>query len=61
MAVFDEAGSPSASSIRPLTGWRRPASSPATGSPCNCPNIPQFLISYFGILKAGGVVMPLKA
>jgi long-chain acyl-CoA synthetase len=24
------------------------------------PNIPQFLISYFGILKAGGVVVPLN-
>jgi long-chain acyl-CoA synthetase len=24
------------------------------------PNIPQFLIAYFGILKAGGVVMPLN-
>ena len=24
------------------------------------PNIPQFLISYFGILKAGGVVVPLS-
>jgi long-chain acyl-CoA synthetase len=24
------------------------------------PNIPQFLVSYFGILKAGGVVVPLN-
>ena len=24
------------------------------------PNIPQFLIAYFGILKAGGVVVPLN-
>ena len=24
------------------------------------PNIPQFLTSYFGILKAGGVVVPLN-
>ena len=24
------------------------------------PNIPQFLISYFGILKAGGIVVPLN-
>ena len=24
------------------------------------PNIPQFLISYFGILKAGAVVVPLN-
>jgi long-chain acyl-CoA synthetase len=24
------------------------------------PNIPQFLISYFGILKAGGVIVPLN-
>lgn len=23
-----------------------------------CPNIPQFVISYFGILKAGGIVVP---
>ena len=25
------------------------------------PNIPQFLVSYFGILKAGGVVVPLTS
>ena len=24
------------------------------------PNIPQFLIAYFGILKAGGVVVPMN-
>ena len=24
------------------------------------PNIPQFLVSYFGILKAGGIVVPLN-
>ena len=24
------------------------------------PNIPQFLISYFGILKCGGIVVPLS-
>jgi long-chain acyl-CoA synthetase len=25
------------------------------------PNIPQFLISYFGILKAGGIVIPFMS
>jgi long-chain acyl-CoA synthetase len=24
------------------------------------PNVPQFVISYFGILKAGGVVVPMN-
>jgi len=33
---------------------------PADPVAVQLPNIPQFLISYFGILKAGGIVVPLN-
>ena len=33
---------------------------PADRVALQLPNIPQFLISYFGILKAGGIVVPLN-
>src|SRR5436190_9004439 len=33
---------------------------PGDRVPLQLPNIPQFLISYFGILKAGAVVVPLN-
>ena len=39
---------------------RRAASSPATRSRCRCPNLPYFPIVYYGILKAGAVVVPLN-
>ena len=36
------------------------ASGPATGLRCRCPNLPYFPIVYYGILKAGAVVVPLN-
>ncbi|HXP21652.1 MAG TPA: long-chain fatty acid--CoA ligase [Streptosporangiaceae bacterium] len=33
---------------------------PGEGVGLQLPNIPQFLVAYFGILKAGGVVVPLN-
>ncbi len=46
------------------TGWP-PASRPRDVTPgdrvgLQLPNIPQFVIAYFGILKAGGVVVPMN-
>ena len=40
-----------------LAGHRGKARRPVA---LQLPNIPQFLISYFGILKAGGIVVPLN-
>ena len=58
------AGSATPSSTRCPTGSRpacaRPASAAATRSGCSCPNLPQFVIAYFGILKAGCVVVPMN-
>ena len=33
---------------------------PGTAVGLQLPNIPQFVVAYFGILKAGGVVVPLN-
>ena len=41
-------------------GWRQPGLRPGDPVGLQLPNIPQFLIAYFGILKAGGVVVPLN-
>ena len=40
--------------------WSRSASLPAIMSRCRVPNVPWFPIAYFGILKAGAVVVPLN-
>ena len=37
-----------------------PASSPATGSGSCCPTCPAFPVVYYGILLAGGVVVPMN-
>ena len=41
---------------RPGRAGRRPA----IGSGCSCRTFPQFVVAYFGILKAGGVVVPMN-
>ena len=38
----------------------RRGSRPAIGSRLQLPNLPQFVIAYFGILKAGCVVVPMN-
>ena len=40
--------------------WRRWASRPGEHVALSCPNVPWFPIAYFGILKAGAVVVPLN-
>ncbi len=41
-------------------GLRARGSRPASGCGLQLPNIPQFVIAYFGILKAGCVVVPMN-
>jgi len=41
-------------------GLRARGISPGDTVGLQLPNIPQFVISYFGILKAGGVVVPMN-
>ncbi len=36
------------------------ASSPATASGIMLPNVPEFAIAYYGVLRAGGVVVPMN-
>ena len=38
----------------------RGASSPATASGSCCPNVPYFPVVYYGVLRAGGVVVPMN-
>lgn len=47
-------------SDRLATGLERAGLRPGDVVGLQLPNMPQFLIAYFGILKAGGVVMPLN-
>ena len=36
------------------------ACSPATASGSCCPNVPYFPVAYYGVLRAGGVVVPMN-
>lgn len=47
-------------SDRMATGLKSHGLQPGDRVAVQLPNIPQFLISYFGVLKAGGVVVPLN-
>jgi len=49
-----------AASDRMAMGLRAAGIQPGDPVALQLPNIPQFLIAYFGILKAGGVVVPLN-
>ena len=40
--------------------WRRGGSQPGDHVALSCPNLPWFPIAYYGILKAGAVVVPLN-
>ena len=62
--ILGETGSAMPSSTGCRTGWprtwRRAVSQPGDRVGLQLPNIPQFVIAYFGILKAGGVVVPMN-
>ncbi len=63
-ALFDEGvmtyAELDALSDRFAAGLRRAGVEPGDPVAIQLPNIPQFLITYFGILKAGSVVVPLN-
>ena len=64
VAVFDGGqltyGELDALSDRFAAGLAKAGVGPGDRVAVQLPNIPQFLITYFGILKAGGVVVPLN-
>jgi long-chain acyl-CoA synthetase len=64
VALFDEGAMTYAEldalSDRCAAGLRRAGIEPGDPVAIQLPNIPQFLITYFGILKAGAVVVPLN-
>jgi long-chain acyl-CoA synthetase len=47
-------------SDRLAAGLRAGGTGPGDAVAVQLPNIPQFLIAYFGVLKAGGIVVPLN-
>ncbi len=65
LAVISDQGSMTyaeldAASDRVATNLRRHGVEPGVAVGLQLPNIPQFLLAYFGILKAGGVVVPMN-
>ena len=47
-------------SARLATLLRDEASGRATGSGVMLPNVPEFPVAYYGVLRAGGVVVPMN-
>ena len=65
LAVISDQGSMTyaeldAASDRVAMNLRRHGVEPGVAVGLQLPNIPQFLLAYFGILKAGGVVVPMN-
>ena len=53
-------GLDAASAARSPDCWSREDCVPATGCGVMLPNVPYFAIAYYGVLRAGGVVVPMN-